>query len=816
MAQEKDKSQSTPEADPAPPGVDSNREFDDAVTTEIPDVLARLLDGDDSVDLSEVYVTDIQLTAHDDLAADAVFEPGLLLSDRFEIVELVHSGGMGHVYKAIDHRRHPDGSGKVHVAIKVMRPSVASDEKTHLTLEREAAKAQALSHPNIISIFDFDDHDGQFFLVMEWLEGESINDLLRRTNGRKLAPAFAWSAIEGAAAAVQYAHQNNVVHADINPSNIFITVTKDIKLLDFGVARFADNSEHPEDDHPTWVTQTYASPEVLSGLPPVFEDDVFSLACVAYRLLSGTHPFGGVPSLVAKHKGISVEPIPGLPRDEWQILRRALAYERSERPGGVSEFINRRPGARERLGRLLSGNRPQLKPPLVAVVALVIVAAGLWLVLRDTDGEITPPVESAVTEEIGPADAVNVPAVSPAEALISAASVALGEGQLVTPEENNARALFREALALEPDNPDALRGLRSISDAFLVEARGALASDDPAEAYAAAAVAFETDPSNPAVDIVNQLLATKGSSELADARLAVATGDFDLATTHLSRAELYANIDPAAIESLRQQIAQGERDNRLLADLATADAHILAGRLLLPEGDSAHALLLDLRQQHGDDRRVLTAMERLGERLLTRAAFAAAAARVTEANELLDAVDTLGVLAPEVEAARIALATTDSPTEAEVVPELPVAEAGIETVAEAPANAAPEASSQIAVAAAMPETASEPDLVQEPPPQAAAVDAEPEVRRRTVQEYGIEKYVAPEFPRRALRRGITGAVDVRFVINADGSTDEIRTFDLERGDVFSDSAIEAVRQWRFAPREKPVQARITLRFDMAP
>ena len=135
-----------------------------------------------------------------------------------------------------------------------------------------------------------------------------------------------------AATGVQHAHRNGVVHADINPSNIFITDAHEIKLLDFGVARYTNIPPHPDDVRFTWVTRTYASPEVLSGLPPVVEDDVFSLACVAYRLLSGKHPFGGTLSLVAMRKGFVVEAIPGLPSEEWEILRRALSYGRSDRP----------------------------------------------------------------------------------------------------------------------------------------------------------------------------------------------------------------------------------------------------------------------------------------------------------------------------------------------------------------------------------------------------------------------------------------------------------------------------------------------------
>ena len=299
---------------------------EDDVTSELSDPFAWPID--DFVQVGSLV----------DPETNNVLEVGTLLNGRFEIIELVHSGGMGHVYKAIDLRRHPEGSHQIHVAIKMLRESLADRDEFRLMLEREAAKAQSLSHPNIINVFDFDEHEGRFFLVMEWLEGESVRALLRRTNGERLAPSFAWAVIEGAAAALHHAHINDVVHADINPSNIFITRTLDIKLLDFGVARCASNSQKPVESGATWATQTYASPEVLSGLPPVFQDDIFSLGCIAYRLLGGEHPFGGSSSIVARDRGIEIVPIPGMPKNEWRIIARALEYSRSERPDTVDVF----------------------------------------------------------------------------------------------------------------------------------------------------------------------------------------------------------------------------------------------------------------------------------------------------------------------------------------------------------------------------------------------------------------------------------------------------------------------------------------------
>ncbi len=279
---------------------DGQKEFDDAVTSELSPVevtamtLAAVGDASADPELRSEPLKRQGRQRRSDATADAddpALEPGFVLADRFEIVALVHSAGMGHVYKAIDLRRHRAASGQVHVAIKMMRRSIASKQDARIALEREAAKTQHLAHPNIVNIFDFDQHDDHFYLVMEWLDGETVNALLRRTSGQRLDTQFAWRIVEGIASGLQHAHLHNVVHADINPSNIFITETQEIKLLDFGVARYTSDPHYEAGENSIWVTQTYASPEVLSGMTPTFEDDIFSLACVAYRLLSGTHPF---------------------------------------------------------------------------------------------------------------------------------------------------------------------------------------------------------------------------------------------------------------------------------------------------------------------------------------------------------------------------------------------------------------------------------------------------------------------------------------------------------------------------------------------
>ncbi len=766
-------------------------EFENAVTSEIGDISTGKHD--------DISILDIDVSTHVAPAEYDTLEPGDTLSGRFEIVALVHSGGMGHIYKAVDNRRHRGGSGQIHVAIKMIRRTVAPQRDVRLALEREAARARTLSHPNIISIFDFDEHDGQFFLVMEWLEGESVNALLKRTRGKTLAPEFAWSIVEGTAAAVQHAHLHNVVHADINPSNIFVTKTDEIKLLDFGVARYLDDTGSSASKRFAWVTKTYASPDVLSGSLPVFADDIFSLGCVAYRLLSGEHPFGGSASLVAKHLGMEVRPVSGLAASDWGILSRALSYARSDRPATVGAFL-RHDSSTVGLGDEgpWSGRQRMLWPVIAAAAASAIIAGGWWFSQGETQNE--PPSDAATTQpdELATVDTIAASARSAVDTLLSSAAQAMEMQRFIRPEDSSARVLYREVLSIEAANPSALRGLRTISDEFVRQANEALRAGDPVRASAALATAAETDPENPAIMVSHELIVVQGNRQLADARLAVVEGDGARAAELLSRAEQYDHLDEEAINEVRLQIAQDTQEGLFLERLATADAHMTGGRLTAPAEENAHAILVGLYEKHGDDSRLLSSMERLGERMLTRAAYATAAAEFSNAGKLLDAVETLGVLSPEVTEARASLqGAIDAAMPDEAT------NTGIDVTASEPAAAAA-AEPEVPALLADSETA----VVLQ-----SANDEPSQPKLRKLEELGIRSYVAPIYPRGASRRRINGFVEIGFHVNTDGRTSAIDIVNAEPAGVFDASAENAVRQWRFAPQDDVVRARVTVRFE---
>lgn len=316
--------------------------------------------------------------------------PGVVLRDRFVLYSRLESGGsMGQIFKALDRHREEAGARNPWVAIKVVSQPLARYAQAREALRHEAASARRLSHPNIVRVFDFDRDGDHTFMTMEWLEGESLARLLDRRRGRPLARHHAMKIAEGLCRGLAHAHAQGLVHADVKPANLFVTPTGLTKLLDFGVARALRGSDDPElagglRGH----TPEYASCEVLEGRDPMPQDDLFSLACVTYRMLAGQRVFGGRTALEAEAAGIEPAPIANLPHSQWRALARALAFRRADRFPDVTSFIAALKGPREELRRhdahaetellLQSMERWGLGAPALAAGLLLLAALALW------------------------------------------------------------------------------------------------------------------------------------------------------------------------------------------------------------------------------------------------------------------------------------------------------------------------------------------------------------------------------------------------------------------------------------------------------
>ncbi len=236
-------------------------------------------------------------------------ESGHLLADRYELISHIARGGMADVWQAQDralNRR---------VAVKVLHPQFSNDESFVKRFRREAQAAANLSHPNIVSIFDWGQEGLTYFIVMELIDGRSLRDILRSEGA--LLPRRATEIASEVASALAIAHQAGLVHRDVKPGNILITTDGTVKVTDFGIARAWDDSQELTRTGAVIGTATYFSPEQAQGESADARSDIYSLGVVMYEMLVGAPPFrGDSPVAVAyQHVSSAVSPIRSISGD---------------------------------------------------------------------------------------------------------------------------------------------------------------------------------------------------------------------------------------------------------------------------------------------------------------------------------------------------------------------------------------------------------------------------------------------------------------------------------------------------------------------
>ena len=295
--------------------------------------------NDDAFTTTDVLAPDV-LTSED---PDTRVQIGSVLRDRFMLQERVAGGSMGIVYKALDRRLAEAGSDEPWVAIKILSPRLSRNGNALRALQQEAAKSRCLTHPNIVRFIDFDRDDDLYFIVMEWLEGRTLADILDSADSRSVDHEKSFKIVRQIGKALDYAHRCGIVHADIKPGNIMIMPNGDAKLFDFGVARVQQQQKAVDPDFDPGIlgalTPAYSSMQVLTGEDPVASDDVFSLACLLYRLIAGYRVFGPRNAAEAAAEGMAPQPLAGLSVEQWTAVKKALSYSRVTRFGTMSEFL---------------------------------------------------------------------------------------------------------------------------------------------------------------------------------------------------------------------------------------------------------------------------------------------------------------------------------------------------------------------------------------------------------------------------------------------------------------------------------------------
>ena len=259
---------------------------------------------------------------------------GTIFAGRYRLERKLGSGGMADVWLAEDQEL-----GRK-VAIKMLHERYANDTQFVERFRREATHAAGLSHPNVVSIFDRGETDGSYYIVMEYVEGRTLKELLV-TRGPCPVPV-AISYVRQVLAALRYAHRNGIVHRDIKPHNVLVDHEGRVKVADFGIAR-AGSSQMTEAGSIIGTAQ-YLSPEQARGAPVDESSDLYSTGIVLYELLTGDLPFNGETPVEIAMKHLSQVPsAPSsirseIPRDLDLVVLRALAKEPAERYRSAKEM----------------------------------------------------------------------------------------------------------------------------------------------------------------------------------------------------------------------------------------------------------------------------------------------------------------------------------------------------------------------------------------------------------------------------------------------------------------------------------------------
>jgi tRNA A-37 threonylcarbamoyl transferase component Bud32 len=425
---------------------------------------------------------------------------GLTLTDRYELQMLLGRGGMASVYQAVDRERVRLGFTDRFVALKVVTRDSSHPARAAALLQ-EFQSAQRLSHPNVINVFDIDQVEEATFYSMELLSGARLSQLVRRVDGTQLQRRYALAIIRDIGAAISHAHSRGVVHADLKPSNVMITQQSEVRVLDFGGSSMPPRepwvSDGDADDAFHQATPAYASCAQLERRRADPRDDIYALACIAYLLLSGRHPFDHLSSIEARTRGLEPRRPSGLPRSQWRAIRHGLMFERSSQPESIDAWLAALGlrGAASRLPPLqdltaaAEPQRPLQRANLIAA-ATVVVTVGAWAVLshaapdwEQTLGSAVAAAWDAVHETFAPASpAIDDSAATTSSMTPSTAPTAVPPTLVATPPAAPART--------PSSAPAASTSAQKTPAAHTLMAAASAATPAPQPAAAASAAAI--------------------------------------------------------------------------------------------------------------------------------------------------------------------------------------------------------------------------------------------------------------------------------------------------------------------------------------
>lgn len=260
---------------------------------------------------------------------------GKILDDRYEIIELIGSGGMANVYKALCHRLNR------YDAVKIMRDETAANTELLRRFRAESQAVAMLSHPNIVSVYDVSHNDDVEYIVMELIDGITLKQYLQKKS--VLDPSEVLDFTIQTAKALEHAHSKGIIHRDIKPQNIMLLKDGMIKVADFGIASLENTVE--ENNGETVGSVHYIAPEQARGEAPDARSDIYSLGIVMYEMLTGKLPYVGNSDVEVAVKHMNTDPVtprdivPSIPEELERICLKAMNSNIDERYQTASEML---------------------------------------------------------------------------------------------------------------------------------------------------------------------------------------------------------------------------------------------------------------------------------------------------------------------------------------------------------------------------------------------------------------------------------------------------------------------------------------------